>query len=45
MHFQLLLAVSHQQMEEMEAILVEVQVDLVVQEATDQEEHQGHQRM
>ena len=55
-HFRLLLSLSlpHQQLEELGAILVEVQADLavqevhevpeVVQEATDQEEHQGHER-
>ena len=47
-HFQLLLFLFHQQVEELGAILVVVQVNLAVQEAPevcqeDQEEHQGHQ--
>ena len=52
MHFQLLLFLFHQQVEELEAILVVVQVNLAVQEALaalevcqeDSEEHQDHQR-
>ena len=44
MHFRLLLTLSHQQVEELGAILVEVQADLAVQLVTDQEEHQGHQK-
>ena len=48
-HFQLLLFLSHQQVEELGAILVVVQVNLAVKETTevyqeDQEEHQDHQR-
>ena len=51
-HFQLLLFLSHQQVEELGAILVVVHVNLAVQEAQeapevcqeDQEEHQDHQK-
>ena len=51
-HFQLSLLLSHQQVEELGAILVVVQVNLAVQEVQeapevcqeDQKEHKGHQR-
>ena len=51
-HVQLLLFLSHQQVEEQGAILVVVQVNLAVQEGQealevceeDEEEHQDHQR-
>ena len=48
-HFRLLLLLSHQQVEKLEAILVVVQANLEVQELRevcqeDQEEHQDHRR-